>query len=287
MTEYVDLLNQNQGVLAVIAIGVAIIGGATTLMFKKDKNSNTHKNSPYVKAGHSITAGGDIIVGGSKTNIANESLPTVVIKPDGFTHNSGRYDLIFENSGSATAIVQKLVLGKDEANIDEFSLSPQQKITKHLNVSGFKILDQKLDTPNFELVYKDFSTGKKYKTVGTISQNSRADGKFNLGKLKDLQFVPLQALDQPENEELEILKSMQNEMKRDNEGNAYLMKVDRLPSFVKVGNKVFGKEENPMEMKKYGESLLALEQKGLVERKSDKRFVLTVKGSEYIENQQI
>lgn len=287
MNGLIDLLNQNQGVIAVIAIGVPVIGGTIAWLFKRNKDSNIHTNSPYVKAGHSITAGGDIIVGGSKTNIANESLPTVVIKPDGFTHNSGRYDLIFENSGSATAIVQKLVLGKDEANIDEFSLSPQQKITKHLNVSGFKILDQKLDTPNFELVYKDFSTGKKYKTVGTISQNSRADGKFNLGKLKDLQFVPLQALDQPENEELEILKFMQNEMKRDNEGNAYLMKVDRLPYFVKVGKKVFGKEENPVEMKKYGECLLNLEQKGFVERKSDKRFVLTVKGSEYKDNHQI
>lgn len=217
--------------------------------------------------------------------ITGNQSPQVIVKPDSFTHNTGSFDLIFENTGQSTAIVQKLIIGGDDVNIDEFSLSPQQKTTKHLNVSGFKILEQKLDTPNFELIYKDFSTNKKYKTVGNINQESRADGNYNLGKLTDQQFIPLQTRDPLAKGEIEILESMQDEMKRDNEGNAYLLSVDRLPSFVKVGNKVFGKEDNPMQMKEYADYLLSLVQKGLVERKNDKRFVLTLEGSKFKNNQ--
>ncbi len=285
MNGLIDALNQNQGVLAVIAIGITVIGGVIAWLVKKDKRSPIHTNSPYIKAGHSISAGGDIIVGGSKTHIINEHLPTVVIKPDSFTHNTGSFDLIFENTGQSTAIIQKLIIGGGDVNIDEFSLSPQQKATKHLNVSGFKILEQKLDTPNFELIYKDFSTSKKYKTVGNINQESRADGKYNLGKLTDQQFIPLQTQDPLTKGEIEILEAMQDEMKRDNEGNAYLLSVDRLPSFVKVGNNVFGKEDNPMQMKEYADCLRNLEQKGLVERKNEKRFVLTLEGSKFKNNQ--
>ncbi len=84
-----------------------------------------------------------------------------------------------------------MVIGGDDTGIDEFSLSPQQKITKHLNISGFKILEQKLETPNFELLYKDFSTNKKYKTVGNINQEFRADEKYNLGKINDMSFFPV------------------------------------------------------------------------------------------------
>jgi len=285
MNVLIDILNHNQGVLAAIAIGLTVIGGAIAWMFKKDKGSPTHTNSPYIKAGHGISAGGDIIVGGSKTHLVNEHLPSVVIKPDSFTHNTGRFDLIFENTGQSTAIVQKLIIGGDDTRIDEFSLSPQQKITKHLDVSGFKILEQKLDTPNFELIYKDFSTNKKYKTVGNINQESRADGKYNLGKLTDQQFISLQTRDPLTKCEIEILEAMQDEMKRDNEGNAYLLSVDRLPSFVKIGNKVFGKEDNPIQMKEYADYLLNLVQKGLVERKNEKRFVLTLEGSKFKNNQ--
>lgn len=123
--------------------------------------------------------------------ITNNNAPQVVVKPDNFTHNTGSFDLIFENTSQSTAIVQKLIIGGDDINIDEFSLSPQQKATKHLNVSGFKILEQKIDTPNFELVYKDFSTNKKYKTVGNINQEPRADEKYNLGKISDISFFTL------------------------------------------------------------------------------------------------
>ena len=123
--------------------------------------------------------------------VASNHAPQIIVRPDSFTHNTGRYDLIFENTGQSTAIIQKLVIGGDDTGIDEFSLSPQQKITKHLNISGFKILEQKLETPNFELLYKDFSTNKKYKTVGNINQEFRADEKYNLGKINDMSFFPV------------------------------------------------------------------------------------------------
>lgn len=286
MNEFVDTLNQNQGVLAAVAILLTMLGGVVAWLFKKDKKSS-HFNSPYINAGRAISAGGDIIVGGSKTSVRNETFPTVIIKPDGFTHNTGRLDLIFENTGNSTANIQKLIIGNDNASIDEFTLSPNQKITKQLNVGGFSILEQRLATPNLELSYKDFSNNKNYKTVANIDQESRADGKFNLGKITDQTFIQPNTQDQMTEEEEEILRAMQAELGRDNEGNAYLLRVDRLPSFVKVGNEVFGKEENPMEMKKYGEALLRLKEKGFVERKSEKRFVLTVKGGKNLNRQKV
>ncbi len=189
MNGFIDLLNQNQGLLAAVAIGITIVGGVLTWLLKKDKSISSHRNSPYIKAGHSVSAGGDIIVGGSKTQLLNANTPTVVIKPDGFTHNTGRLDLIFENTGQSTAIIQKLIIGGDDTRIDEFSLGPGQQAGKQLNVSGFKILEEKLDSPNFELIYKDFSNNKKYKTTGNINQESRADGKYNLGKINDISFL--------------------------------------------------------------------------------------------------
>lgn len=214
MNGLIDLLNQNQGILAVIAIGVTVIGGAIAWLFKKDKRFPTHTNSPYIKAGHGISAGGDIIVGGSKTHIVNENFPTVVIKPDSFTHNTGRFDLIFENAGQSTAIVQKLIIGGDDTRIDEFSLSPQQKVTKHLNVSGFKILEQKLETPNFELLYKDFSTNKRYKTVGNINQEPRADEKYNLGNISEISFLAITQDSNTSNLEKRVLSKLYSEYKR-------------------------------------------------------------------------
>jgi hypothetical protein len=204
--------------------------------------------------------------------------PQVIIKLDGFTHNTGRFDLIFENTGQSTAIIQKLTIGRNDTNIDEFSLSPQQKVKKEINVSGFKILEEKLSSPNFELVYKDFSNNKKYKTVGSINQESRADGKYNLGKLTDQQLLPLQLPNQLEKREIEILQAMRVVMKRDGEGNAYLLSTNQSPDFVKVGDKTFIKEGEPLIAREYMECLRSLFQKGLVEQKSEKRFVLTTEG---------
>lgn len=192
MDNLTELLNQNQGVLAAVGIAIPVAGGILAWLFNKKKKSTIHKNSPYIQAGHSVSAGGDIIVGGSKTQVANvENFPTVTIKPDSFTHNTGQFDLIFENTGSSTAVIQKLRIGDNDLNLDEFSLGPDKQATRHLNVSGFKILEKKVDTPNFELFYRDFSSGKKYKTVGNISQDSRADGKYNLGKISKMTFIPI------------------------------------------------------------------------------------------------
>lgn len=208
MNDLVNLLNQNQGVLAVIGLGITVSGGIIAWIFNRNKQSSVHSNSPYIQAGHSVSAGGDIIVGGSKTQVANvENFPTVTIKPDSFTHNTGQFDLIFENTGSSTAVIQKLRIGDNDVNLDEFSLGPGKQARKHFNVSGFKILEEKMDVPNFELFYKDFSSGKKYKTVGNISQDSRADGKYNLGKISEMSFIPIARGGSVSNLEYRLLKN--------------------------------------------------------------------------------
>jgi len=247
-------------------------------MRKDGKNVSTDQNSPYIKAGHNITAGGDIIVGGYKTSIANEKKPVVTIKMDGFTYTRGQLDLLFENTGDSSAVIKSLKIAGDEVSIEEFSLSPQQKIAKHANVTGFKVLNEKIDNPKIQLIYKDFITGKKYKTVGLITQESRADGKYNLGKLTDQQLLPFQSNNQLEKKEIEILQAMRAVMKRDNEGNAYLLSTDQTPNFIKVGDRTFIKEGDPLIAREYEECIRSLLHKGFVEQKSRKRFVLTTKG---------
>lgn len=192
MNDFINWLNQNQGVLAAVAIGITILGGLVAWLRKKGKSISVHKNSPYIKAGHGISAGGDIIVGGSKTNIVNERKPAVTIKMDGFTHNQGRLDLIFENAGDSTAVIKNLKIAGDEVQIDEFTLAPQQKITKHTIVTGFKALKEKIDPTEIRLTYKDFSTEKKYQTIAIITQEPRDDLQYNLGKIRDLSFRILQ-----------------------------------------------------------------------------------------------
>lgn len=192
MNDLINLLNQNQGVLAVVGLGITISGGIIAWVFNKNRQTSNHINSPYIQAGRGISAGGDIIVGGSKTQVINnENATAVVIKPDSFTHNTGQFDLIFENAGSSTAVIQKLRIGDNDVPLDDFTLAPDKQARKHLNVSGFRILEEKMDTPNFELFYKDFSSSKRYKTVGNISQDSRADGKYNLGKISEMSFLPI------------------------------------------------------------------------------------------------
>lgn len=178
------LLNENQGVLAAIPI----IGGIVFWFLKRKRSSSVHIKSPYVSAGKNISAGGDIIVGGQKTQVINGSEPIIAIKGDGFTYTRGRLDLIFENTGNSTAVIYDLKIGGDQASIEEFSLGPQQKATKQFNIAGFKVLTQKIDNPKLELKYKDFSTGKKYRTTGVITQEPRADGNFNFGRIKEVAF---------------------------------------------------------------------------------------------------
>ncbi|PJA22671.1 hypothetical protein COX59_02355 [Candidatus Beckwithbacteria bacterium CG_4_10_14_0_2_um_filter_47_25] len=85
----------------------------------KNRQVSNHSNSPYIHAGCGILAGGDIIVGGSKTQVTNnKNAPAVVIKPDSFTHNTGQFDLIFENTGSSTAVIQKLRMGDNDVNLE-------------------------------------------------------------------------------------------------------------------------------------------------------------------------
>jgi len=193
MNDLITWLNQNQGVLTTIGIGITLFGGIVAWLLRRDKSISLHKDSPYITAGHGVSASGDIIVGGSKTNIVNERKPTITIKMDGFTHNQGLLDLVFENTGDSTAVIKNLKIAEDEVSIDEFSLAPQQKITKHTNVTGLKVLKEKLDLPEIELTYKDFSTGKEYQTMGIITQESRVDGQYNLGDIKDLNFRVVQA----------------------------------------------------------------------------------------------
>lgn len=209
MNDLVNLLNQNQGVLTVIGLGITVSGGIIAWIFNRNKQSSVHSNSPYIQAGHGVSAGGDIIVGGSKTQVANvENFPTVTVKPDSFTHNTGQFDLIFENTGSSTAVIQKLRIGDNDVNLDEFSLGPDKQTKKHLNVSGFKILEEKMDAPNFELFYKDLSSGKKYKTMANISQDSRDDGKYNLGKISGMSFIPFTQNGSTSNLEDRLLKKL-------------------------------------------------------------------------------
>lgn len=271
MNGLLDLMNQNQGILTAIAIGVTIMGGVIAWLFKKDKQTSAHINSPYIKAGHGVTAGGDIIVGGSKTHITNENFPTIVIKPDGFTHNTGRFDLIFENTGQSTAIIRKLFIGGDDARVDEFSLSPQQKVTKQLNVSGFKILEQKLETPNFELLYKDFSSNKSYKTTGSISQESRADNKYNLGKISDVSFFAINQDTSTSNLEKRVLQILYSEYKRTGQRN----KRKATEIFKELGIKD-GQDVSTLNDSKF----MSIELDG-----THQCFVITSEGVRYMDNQ--
>lgn len=200
--------------LAIVAIGITIIGGAIVWFLKRGKNVSIHRNSPYINAGHGVSAGGDIIVCGSKTQFVSENIPTVVIKPDSFTHNTGRFDILFENTGQSTAIIQEFKIGEDNVNIDKFSLSPGQQARKQLNVSGFKILEEKLDSPNFELLYKDFSNNRRFKTIGKINQESRADGKYNLGKISEISFLSINQDSNTSNLEKRVLEKLYFEYKR-------------------------------------------------------------------------
>lgn len=139
--------------------------------------------------------------------ISTDRAPEVILKLDGFTHNTGRLDLIFENTGRVTAIIQELKIGENNVNIEEFSLGPGQQIRKHVNVSGFNILEEKLDAPNFELIYKDFSSNKKYKTIGDISQESRDDGKYNIGKISEISILTVNQDSNASNLEKHVLEN--------------------------------------------------------------------------------
>lgn len=146
--------------------------------------------------------------------ISTDRAPEVILKLDGFTYNTGRLDLIFENTGHVTAIIQELKIGENNVNIEEFSLGLGQQIRKYVNVSGFNILEEKLDAPNFELIYKDFSSDKKYKTIGDISQESRDDGKYNIGKISEISILTVNQDSNTSNLEKHVLEKLYSDYKK-------------------------------------------------------------------------
>jgi len=272
MDNLINQLNQNQGLLAAIAILISIIGGIYAFFFRKGKDTSVHKNSPYITSGRDISAGGDIIVGGHKTtHYANEQKPVVVIKGDGFTYTKGRLDLIFENTGHATAVIKNFNLAEDNTHIEEFSLGPQGKVRKQFNVSGFKVLKEKLDNPNFELIYKDFLNNKRYKTVGYIDQEPRADGNYNLGKIKDITFLHIDNTQNMSTIESKILEKLYKHYKETGEKTKWKA-VDAYQE-LNIKN---GQDISPLHDSKFVEIVLD---------GTHECFMITTEGIRYMDNQ--
>jgi len=188
MSQFIDLLNQNQGVLTTVAIGLSIIGGLITWLFKKNK-STSYKNSPFIQAGHRISAGGDIIVGGQKNQSVDAKKPEIIIKFDGFTYTTGILNLIFENSGNSTGIINSVIIAGEKIDYKEIILKPDSKLVREFNITDEKVLTQKINEPEIKIGYKNFATQKQYYTIGTIVQQSRADGNFNFESIKNLKFI--------------------------------------------------------------------------------------------------
>jgi len=74
--DVIKIANENQGVLA----SIPIIGGIIFWFFRKQGVDSAQNNSPYISAGHSISAGGDITVGHhniKQTIVQNDEIPEI------------------------------------------------------------------------------------------------------------------------------------------------------------------------------------------------------------------
>ena len=72
MNNFINLLNQNQGILAAVAIGLTILGGIFTWFAKRKKIESAYINSPHVSESN-IHAQGDITVGHNNTKFGRYS----------------------------------------------------------------------------------------------------------------------------------------------------------------------------------------------------------------------
>lgn len=186
------LLNNNQGVLAVVLFVLATVISFVWWFFKKEKDTSTNIKSPHISAGRDISAGGDIIVGGQKTSVVNETQPTIVVKGAGFTFTTGLLDLLITNEGDHAASIQKITIAGQDLPTEKFSLGPRGKqIKKPFNITNYKILKEKIDNPQISIFYRDISNGKEFITKATVVQKSRAVGGFNVGKIEDNEVVNL------------------------------------------------------------------------------------------------
>ncbi len=175
MNNFIEVLNDNQGVIAVVAIGITFVGGAITLFSKKEKS---HSNSPYIKAGNSIKASGDIIVGSSKVSHQTQNnfpIPEIHLQ----LYGAGSKRTIeghVEKKGDQTLVLESIEVNGKKT---DFGL----RFTKLTFIKNLDCADNLFTTkiPKIEVIvlYKTL-TGEKYMLTQEMIQTERADGLFNV-----------------------------------------------------------------------------------------------------------
>lgn len=176
MDEVVKMINDNQGVIAIVAIGISIVGGIITMIFKRD---TLFHNSATIKAGRDISAGGDITVGHHNTKqtfVQNEEIPEFHLHLSG----SGATKVI---EGHAEKKSDKtLVLESIEIKGAETKLGLQfTKLTylKNLNFPDALFTTREPQEIKVTVIYKTLD-GMRYELNQEMKQMDRADGLFNL-----------------------------------------------------------------------------------------------------------
>jgi hypothetical protein len=171
-------LNENQGVLAATAFGITFIGGILAWFFKKNKLSPAHNKSSYIIAGHGITAGGDIIVGGSKISQqtqGNSPIPEINLHLYGAGSKRTIEGHIEKKSGQTLVLESIQINGK----ITDF----EQQFIKLIPIKNLNCDDDLFTTkiPKIEVkvLYKTL-TGEKYILTQELTQTDRADGLYNV-----------------------------------------------------------------------------------------------------------
>lgn len=173
--EFIQLLNDNQGVLAAIPL----IGAVVFWFFRKHKMDSTHKNSPYISAGHSVTAGGDITVGHHNTKqtvIHHDEIPEFHLQLSG----SGATKLIeghAEKKGDKTLVLESIDIKGIETKLGlQFT-----KLTylKNLNFPDTLFTTKEPQEIKVTVIYKTLD-GTRYELSQEMKQTDRADGLFNL-----------------------------------------------------------------------------------------------------------
>ncbi|PLX25940.1 hypothetical protein C0580_01085 [Candidatus Parcubacteria bacterium] len=207
--EIIDWSNLNPGPLSIILTVVVIIIGWFTGFLKFIFNRLFRKDSPYIKAGGNISAGGDITVGNKKiqqtikgnsnqqagrdiiNHLPQKNKPILdldrnMVVSGGPTGNCIRFEIV--NIGDSTAIDIKYYFSYNYNEIDRSTeiyvasnkLIPKEKThTIEFQYRDDDIFKKEVKNLKINFKYKD-TENKIYHSGRNLTQEKRADGNFNI-----------------------------------------------------------------------------------------------------------
>lgn len=262
-------IEEHQGLIAIFGIVIASI--LAYLGFRKYQkhgmgtDNSRNDNSPYIKAGGDITAGGSISVGNHKIiNNNDQGLPEIHLHLSGNGTNLTGH---IEKSSTTRLVVLYI-------KIDGIKTELDQEFTKlvplnNLNYSK-ELFNKKQDKIKVEVQYRTLG-GDLYSYIRNAQQVKRADGKFNISLIGSPTIKPIPKL----SKEAIILVSEAKEANR----SIYIINVDQIPNpWVRIGKENYLDKNNPRVAVSYNNALDDLITYGYVKHAGGIRYELTKKG---------